>query len=613
MNYSMSYYIDKLEQIKKDTMQLEAYNTQESTVVIAGPGSGKTTVLTLKILKLLREMIKEPRGLACVTFSKEAAREFKERLNKLGYEERQNVFLGTVHSFCIAEVLGNFAHLYNYQIPIPIKIISERDKRKLFEKVIKDLGVEHIGISITDMDKERTLNIKGMSSVQVPTYDIALKVALEYEKRLQELGLMDYESIIKFSTLLIQEQEYVRKCLSAKFPWVVIDEYQDLGRPLHEMVLSLFTKTDIKIFAVGDPDQSIYGFSGAIPDYLLELYKRDDIIPIELKNNYRSNQDIVDGSELVLNSSRDYVAVTRTDERAEYVFITCEEDLEEQYDKCVNEIIPNYIGKGISLEEIVVIAKYNNDIKKLSSKFLEKGIPYYISKHDFERSDFVKWLEVCASWVNDKTSVSFEEIYLYWERLVLNHNDKEFFYGNRRVLEKRKLYNILTDSYEFRNKLNLWIKNIVTHLDILNLLNGSSIYPDEIENLENLIKVASEQRYKGYDISRFSKLGKTENQVTLTTRHSSKGLEFEVVIMLGMEEGNFPDYRSYSDPRKLAEENRMCFVCISRAKKICVLMRSKYYNITKKNGGIWHKPCEESRFWKILYRKFAQADFNRRK
>ncbi len=94
---------------------------------------------------------------------------------------------------------------------------------------------------------------------------------------------MDYESIIKYSTLLIQEQEYVRKCLNAKFPWILIDEYQDLGRPLHEMVLSLFTLTDIKIYAVGDPDQSIYGFSGAIPDYLHELYKHNDIIPIELK------------------------------------------------------------------------------------------------------------------------------------------------------------------------------------------------------------------------------------------------------------------------------------------------------------------------------------------
>lgn len=602
MSFNMSYYMKKMERIKKDAMQFEAYNTQESTAVIAGPGSGKTTVLTLKIIKLLREMIKEPRGLACVTFSKEAAREFKHRLNKLGYKERQNVFLGTVHSFCISEVLGNFAHLYDYNIPMPIKIISDKNKKKLFTKVIDDLKIGNTGISLIDMDKERTLNIKGMSSVEIPTYDVALKAAQEYEKRLNESGFMDYESIIIFSTLLIQEQEYVRKCLSAKFPWIVIDEYQDLGRPLHEMVLSLFTKTDINIFAVGDPDQSIYGFSGAIPDYLHELYNREDIIPIELKNNYRSNQDIVDGSELVLNSKRDYVAVTRIEEKAEFVFITCEEGLEDQYNYCVDEIIPYYLDRGIPLEEIVILAKINDNIKELSKKFTEKNIPHYISKHEFDRSDFVKWLENCASWVNHKTSTSFDEIYLFWERLILLQDDKEKFNGNRRILEKRKLYSILVESYKYRNELKLWLQDVFENLGIFDLFNRSSIYPDEADNLVKLLMVVSEERYISYNLSMFSKLGKPENQVTLTTRHSSKGLEFEVVVILGMEEGNFPDYRSTTDLEQ-AEECRMCFVCISRAKKACVLVRSKYNTIKTKNG-MWHKACVESRFWKMLHEKY---------
>ncbi|WEV17026.1 UvrD-helicase domain-containing protein [Clostridium perfringens D] len=242
----MSYYQDKLDQIKRDLYQYSAYNTESSTVVIAGPGSGKTTVLTLKIMKLLKEMVKAPRGIACMTFSKEAAREFEDRLIKLGYKSRKNIFLGTVHSFCIKEVLGKFAHLYNYNIPLPIKIISDAEKKKLFSKVVNDLKFGNTNIKIEDMDKERTLNISGMSSVKIESYDIALKVAIEYEKLLYENGYLDYESIVKFSTILIQNEEYVRKCLSKKFPWILIDEYQDLGRPLHEMILTLFTNTNIK-------------------------------------------------------------------------------------------------------------------------------------------------------------------------------------------------------------------------------------------------------------------------------------------------------------------------------------------------------------------------------
>lgn len=598
----MKYYLEKLEQIKEDGKQLEAYSSDDSTVVIAGPGSGKTTVLTLKIMSLLLEKVKPPRGLACVTFSREAAREFNDRLYKLGYNVRKNVFLGTVHSFCMSEILSSFAHLYDYKIPMPIKLISDKQKRTLFYQIVNDLELGQTDIKIIEMDKERTLNIKGMSTVKVPSYDVALIIAKEYEERLYELGFMDYESIIKFSTILIQEQEYVRMCLEAKFPWILIDEYQDLGRPLHEMVLSLFTTTDIKIYAVGDPDQSIYGFSGAIPDYLQELYNRPDIIPIELKNNYRSNQDIVDSSELILTLKRDYTAVTRKGEKAEFIFVTCEEDLEEQYTYCIEDVIPYCIEKDIPLEEIAILVKSNKDVKDLASKLKELNIPYYISKHDFERTDFVKWLETCASWVDNKMNTSYDELYYYWENIISLHTNK-YFNNENRMIERRKLYNILIESYKYENNINLWLKFTLDNLGIRLLLDKSDIYPDEVENLEYLLAASSEEAYKNYNISEFSKLGKPENQITITTRHSSKGLEFEVVVLLGMEEGNFPDFRSDSDKIKLEEERRICFVCISRAKTACILIRSKFNNIMTKRGN-WHKKSQPSRFWLELYKKY---------
>ena len=214
--------------------------------------------------------IKPPRGLACLTYSREAAREFQHRLKLMGLVERHAVFLGTVHSFCLSEILIPFSKLYiQYGIPYPIKIISSSPKRTLFQEIKNRVGEERL--SMEEMDKERTRDISGFSKVSIPSYDAALEAAVFFEKELSRKGYIDYITMVKTATLLIQHEEYVRKALEAKFPWLIIDEYQDLGKPLHEMVLGFLHNTDIKIFTVGDADQSIYDFQGASPEYLIEL------------------------------------------------------------------------------------------------------------------------------------------------------------------------------------------------------------------------------------------------------------------------------------------------------------------------------------------------------
>jgi DNA helicase-2/ATP-dependent DNA helicase PcrA len=135
-------------------------------------------------------------------------------------------------------------------------------------------------------------------------------------------------------------------------------------------------------------------------------------------------------------------------------------------------------------------------------------------------------------------------------------------------------------------------------------LADSEIYPNEVENIENLLSEAKLHNLKNANINRFANLGFPENEVTITTRHSSKGLEFEAVILLGMEEGHFPNYYHLDNPIALAEDQRLCYVCISRAKKACILVRSIYFNIPTKRG-IWHKDFEPSRYWVALHEKFA--------
>lgn len=571
----MSYYSDKLQQVLRDPLQKEAYDTEDSTVVIAGPGSGKTTILTLKIMKLLNGYINEPQGLACITYSREAAREFEDRLKLLGYTKRKNVFLGTVHSFCMSEVLGKFAHLYDTELPDDLKVIPKKIEKEIYAGVLRDLGINRF--SMVEMNKERSLNIRGSSSVTTVSNPIARKIADEYEKRILEAGYIDYESIIIYSTCLIQQHEYVRKCLSARFPWLVIDEYQDLGRPLHEMVLSLFEGTNVKIFAVGDPDQSIYGFSGAKPDYLMELYERSDMISVELKNNYRSNQDIIDGSETVLNIPRHYCAKTRKGEPADYRFIICENGYEDQFKYFIEYIVPECKKSRIPLEEIAVLLGKQDECKSFAAACLEKNIPYYIPKHIFERTDCVQWLEKCALWINDKQEVSFDEIFEFWYKLHVLYRDNKFICEDEILLIKKHLIDILLASKEKKDSLKEWILFFVKALKLPDLLRNSEQYPDEIDNLNELYKEVSNKKYKDYDTNKFSKLGKPEKQITITTRHSSKGLEFEVIVMMGMDEDHFPGWRIKKNPDAIKEENRICFVCVSRAKRVCILMHSNSY------------------------------------
>ncbi len=586
---------DRLLEISSDEMQLKAYESNSSTAVIAGPGSGKTAILTMKVVRLLETKIVEPQGLACITFSREAAREIRDRLHLLGYVSRGNSFFGTVHAFCIAKVLSPYARLFDhFRLSNPIRIASAKERKTAFSQAMQRLVFNEKDISMTEMDRERRIGILGDSKIQIPSYDIALQVAREYEEILHAQGLIDFEDIVNYSTALIQREAFVRKCLEAKFPWLLVDEYQDLGKPLHEIVLSLLLRTKINVFAVGDPDQSIYGFQGAIPEYLTELASFSGVKKIVLGKNYRSNQDIVSASEAVLESDRGYVAGTRKQERAEIRFQVCEAEMEEQYSVVVKQLIPEYFSRGVPYEEMAVIVGTNKEVSALSSVLQENGIPFYVSRHEFERTELVQWLEDCCKWTIDSSHFQFEHLCWYWG-VLLGQKDSAIVLD---ISERVRLYSCLIRCASYKEDLKLWLESLQDGLGIRQLLAESTLFPDELANLDQLLG-AVEERSDRFDLKSFAELGRPNNQVTLSTRHSCKGLEFEVVIMLGMEEERFPSYYDLSNLEKLAESSRICFVCVSRAKRICVLVRSKVHTL-KTRKGPWEKPFEQSRYWAIL-------------
>lgn len=587
MNVVNAYFEKKLQEISEDDMQFAAYKAVNNTVVIAGPGSGKTTVLTLKVMQLLAEMIYPPRGLACLTYSTEAVREFKSRLVKLGLEKRKNVFLGTVHSFCLSEIITPFAALYpQYKIPLPIRIISEAEKNRLFNSQNYE-GTP----KLIDVDKERTRNIKGISRVAIESYDIALKAAISFEELLIQNGYLDFISMVKKSVELIKNESYVRKALEAKYPWIIVDEYQDLGKPLHELILTLINLTRIKVFAVGDADQSIYDFQGAAPDYLIELSQRQDVSCIHLKNNYRSSQTIVDASEYVLKSSRGYIASGKLrDYHAKLEFIECSKGMDEQYERVIEQI-SRFHTEGIPYHEIAVLVGNNKQVTELAQECSRQNIPAYIARQTFRLTDLIIWIQNCAKWVSDKCSVSFDEICSTWKSFI---SQKRIISEDDYFLLKRTIFQTLTASKVYKDNLSEWLCYLDKEVGIVSAFTASERYPDEIDNYNKLLETARSHDTQ-LTIKFLTRLGIPENQVVLTTRHSSKGLEFDVVILPGMEKDSFPSYYD-NTPRKLAEARRLCFVSVSRARKACILIRSK--NLQNQYGRWVSK--EPSPFWVAL-------------
>lgn len=272
--------------------------------------------------------------------------------------------------------------------------------------------------------------------------------------------------------------------------------------------------------------------------------------------------------------------------------------MDDQYEEVVNRIIPDCQREGIPFEEICILVQGERQIKALSRILDNESIPFYISKFDFNRSDIVNWLEKCASWVTSKTNESFNNLFDYWIQVLKKHN--QFTSSERVIKERKRLYSLLENSANYNQSLYAWLKYLISNLDLYTILNESDIYPDEVDNLKTLLKVSLDGDFQDYDITRFSNLGKPLNQVTISTRHSSKGLEFEVVIMLSLEKGTFPYYLNENNPEKLNEDRRVFFVCVSRAKRVCYLLRSKKYTQVTRNGlrTFYPKP---SMFWEELY------------
>jgi len=307
-----------VEELRGNPGQLQAYNADRHCVVLAGPGSGKTKTLIVKIARLLIETVREPRGLACITYNAECARELKARLERLGIFESDNIFIGTVHSFCLKKVVMPYAALARIELPRDLRVALPSEQEALFARAVAlEISADEPPSRWRTLAEEyRRTHLNRQTAEWQEDEQLAALVA-RYEGLLRQRGMIDFEDMVLIGLQLIESRRWVRRALRARFPVIVVDEYQDLGVALHRIVGSLCFRGGSRLFAVGDPDQSIYGFTGARPELLRELANSPLVESVRLPFNYRSGPTIVRASEIALGRS---VATRLVEERGPSIF-----------------------------------------------------------------------------------------------------------------------------------------------------------------------------------------------------------------------------------------------------------------------------------------------------
>ena len=235
---------------------------------------------------MLSEDIEEPRGLACVTYNNECARELEQRLAAIGIEPSRRVFIGTVHSFSLTQIVLPYAQTARLGLPENFGVATGRQQRAALEVAYRRTigGTENPQNWSLSMGRHRR-SILNRDSREWRENDPQLSRLVEaYEQELRRMCVIDFDDMPLLAVRALREHQWVQKAILAKYPVLAVDEYQDLGRALHRMVMGLCFRTGMRLFAVGDVDQSIYGFTGAHPELLQQVADRDDVEEVRLNS-----------------------------------------------------------------------------------------------------------------------------------------------------------------------------------------------------------------------------------------------------------------------------------------------------------------------------------------
>ena len=391
-----------LADLAENAEQNAAVRERDHCVVLAGPGSGKTKTLTTAMARCLVEDVLDPRGVACITYNNECAIELETRLAALGVASGGQTFIGTVHSFALTQVIMPYARCIPGLLPDDIRVASRAECRAAVEfayaTVFGDQFDPHDRWTFAQEKRRRDVD-RSQPDWRGRNPELADFIEA-YEAELRRRGLIDFDDMPLIAFRMIKQHSWIRSALRARFPVLFVDEYQDLGHALHELVLLLCFAGGIRLFAVGDADQSIYGFTGANPELLQSLVARPGVQEIRLRFNYRSGSKIIRASIGALGEERDYRGREGAPE-GDLFFWKVKGDLDAQAGAIGNQILPAILDRQPA-EEIAILYRAAWLGDKIAAALDAKDIPYIRTDGNalIKRSSrLARFIEGCASWV----------------------------------------------------------------------------------------------------------------------------------------------------------------------------------------------------------------------
>jgi len=547
------------EQLRPNPGQWEAYESTGSCLVLAGPGSGKTRTLVTKIARMLAEDVKPPAGIACITYSNECARELRRRLRGLGVTDAPNVYIGTVHSFCLSRIVLPYAALGGVALPEPLAVASPRMQTEAFERAKQGSAARK-----EDFDAYRRTRLD-RAELEWKGDDPKLAEIIErYENDLRDHGMLDFDDMVLIGLRLVEREAWAREALRARYPIVAIDEYQDLGCALHRIAVSLLADGSLRLFAVGDPDQSIYGFAGARPELLTELSARPEVQTVHLRFNYRCGDTIVKGAGVALGEPREYQSVAGYDGVIE--FHACPKGMQQQAAYVCWALVPALLQGGSSrtLGDIAILYRNKHDGEVVAQHVDDAGFKYVRVDQGapYAKTPITRWLEDCARWCSGGWRTGAEtirDVARAFQALAGTEGP------TKDRLRRRALIAFLFSHRDPDVLVFDWLKT--AHRTLLEEVLAQPALCEESDAFAKLASACEPgARWGGMTLGSFGGQGGSPDHLNLMTLHSAKGLEFDVVIMIGVDEGNFPHWLCKTE-RQFAQERRLFYVGLTRAKR----------------------------------------------